>query len=368
VFSAELLVSAVVPAVLLSMRRVRESTAGLAVCSVAVVAGVVWNRLDVSIVAIARPEGMAYFPTWMEIMVTLGIGAAAVLTFLFLAERLAVYDERARGEERRPSYDPSSARGMAPHSFAGPRRYSLVFVGAAALVALILPRQAVMGVRPARTPTAPVRAVDGIVASETGSGVVAAVARLDVVVEGDSVAGSSTRRLLMINGNRNGDLVLFDHAAHVRRVAGADSCAVCHHINLPLDRASSCSGCHRDMYESTDVFNHESHVAALHGNDGCAKCHADSVAAKTRETSTACSHCHEREIAGSEVIAAPEPRWDAAAGYTDAMHGLCITCHTRAVEAAPDRVAANLPRCDTCHNIDYAPRVARLAPAEGKDR
>jgi hypothetical protein len=351
------------------MRRVRESVAGLAVCSVAVVTGIVWNRLDVSIVAIARPEGMAYFPTWIEIMVTLGIGAAAVLTFLFLAERLAVYDERARGEEYHPSYDPSSARGMAPSSFAGPRRYSLAFVAAAALVAMVLPREAVMGVRPAQTPTAPVRTVDGVVASAIGSGGVAAVARLDVAVEGDSVAGaSSIRRLLMINGNRNEDLVLFDHEAHVSRVPGADSCATCHHINLPLDRASACSGCHRDMYEPTDVFDHESHVAALHGNDGCVKCHADSAVVKTRATSTACSHCHEREIAGSAVIEAPDPRWAAAAGYTDAMHGLCVACHARAVDTAPDRVAANLPRCDTCHNIDYAMRVARLAPAEGEDR
>jgi hypothetical protein len=46
----------------------------------------------------------------------------------------------------------------------------------------------------------------------------------------------------------------------------------------------------------------------------------------------------------------------------DAMHGLCVTCHEKAVEERPDEVAASLPRCDTCHNVDYAPRVAKLIP------
>jgi hypothetical protein len=116
------------------------------------------------------------------------------------------------------------------------------------------------------------------------------------------------------------------------------------------------------MYEPTDIFIHASHVAKLNGNEGCVKCHADTAVAKTRETATDCSHCHNDQIAGSAVIEAPEPRWGAAAGYMDAMHGLCITCHENAVEKSPQQYAENLPRCDTCHNVDYALRVARLVP------
>jgi hypothetical protein len=360
-----MLVSAVAPAVLLSIRRVRTSIPGLAVCASATVVGMVWNRLNVAIVAISRPEGMAYFPSWIEVTVTLGVTAAAVLAFLFLVEHLRVYEERARVAAKTPSYDPASMHMLTPSAMAAPRRYSLAFVVAAAVVALLLPREAVVGVRPALTPIAEVRAVDGVVI-ERGD---AEVSRLDVVVPAGVVPnGARARRLLMVNGNRNDELVLFDHEAHMTRVAGGDSCATCHHINMPLDRASACSDCHRDMYEPTDVFNHVYHVNKLDGNDGCVKCHTDSSAVKTRETATACSHCHEEQTAKSDIIEAPEPRWRSAVGYMDAMHGLCITCHERAEKETPGDVAEHLHRCDACHDVDYAKRVAQLMPTGEEER
>jgi Ni/Fe-hydrogenase subunit HybB-like protein len=217
-FVLEMLVSAVLPALLLSIRRVRTTTAGMATCASATVIGMVWNRFDVAIVAMSRPEGMRYYPSWMEVMVTLGITAAAVLAFLSLVERLKVYDERVRVKPGRPSFDRASLHMMAPPRIASLCRYSLAFVIAAALTVLVLPRQAVMGVRPANTPSAAVRAVAGVVA-ERGPG---HVSRLDVALPGEllpAAAGDETRRLLMINGNRNDNLVLFDHQAHLARVS-----------------------------------------------------------------------------------------------------------------------------------------------------
>lgn len=356
-FVAEMLVSAIMPAALLWIPRVRRSTAGLAFCSSAAVLGMVWYRLDVAIVAIARPEGLRYFPSWMEFFVSFGVIAAAALVFLFLVETLRVYGERAVTTPKRPSFDPGATVSLAPHALAAPRRYSLVFVAAAALVVHFLPERAVTGVEPARTPVAGVRAVEGFVHNSTP--------RLELAVASATVpAGARPARLFMIDGNRNGDVVMFDHAAHFSRMEGADSCAACHHLNMPLDQNSSCSECHTDMYESTDVFSHDSHVSKLNGNEGCVKCHPDNSVAKTRETSTACLDCHADQVAAKTFVEKPEARWRQAVGYMDGMHKLCIECHKARLAENPDRHAANMVRCDGCHDVDYSARLAELIPAQ----
>ena len=56
-FAFELAMSAIIPAVLLSSRRVRSSIAGLAVCSGLTVLGMILYRLDVCFIAFTRPEG-----------------------------------------------------------------------------------------------------------------------------------------------------------------------------------------------------------------------------------------------------------------------------------------------------------------------
>ena len=63
-FVAELAFSAVIPAALMLFRPVRQSLAGVGIAATMVVLGMIWHRLDVSIVAFARPEGMGYVPSW----------------------------------------------------------------------------------------------------------------------------------------------------------------------------------------------------------------------------------------------------------------------------------------------------------------
>jgi Ni/Fe-hydrogenase subunit HybB-like protein len=360
-FAAELSVSAILPAVLLFIRRVRTSVAGLAVCSIATVLGLVWHRLDVAIVAIDRPEGMAYFPSWMEFVVSFGVISAACLVYVFLVEQLKVYEEKVRTLPRKPSHDPASLHAMTPYGMAAPRGYSLAFVFGAAIAVLVLPQRAVLGNRPVQTPVAGVRTVAGLV--ETGPERMPS--RLRMRVPGADVpAGAKPARLLMIDGNRNGDAVLFNHKAHAARLGEAESCAECHHLNLPLDSSSSCSECHRDMYEATDLFSHASHVRKLGGNDGCVKCHADSAAPKTRETATACQACHAVHPSPvTTLVEAPDERWRDAPGYMKGMHELCVTCHEKKRKETPDRIPENLARCDTCHDTDRKIRLSELAPA-----
>ena len=123
-------------------------------------------------------------------------------------------------------------------------------------------------------------------------------------------------------------------------------------MNRPQDLASSCSECHRDMYEPVDIFDHDRHEEALGHNEGCARCHTDASLPKRREHTTPCSECHaEMRVAGSRIeqrrpqVQAPE---SVASGYMDAMHGLCIPCHEQKERERPGKEGW-LSGCVACH-------------------
>jgi Ni/Fe-hydrogenase subunit HybB-like protein len=356
-FAFELAVSTIIPFALLLSNRVRSSIAGLALCSGLTVAGMILYRLDVCFIAIARPAGTSYFPSWMEFAVSLGIVAAGTLVFLLLVERFKVYDhEDVAPAGLTPSYEAGTLRGLLPGAMAFPRRYSLVAVTAAAVTVLFLP---IGPVRPESTPVAAPRTIDGVSFERDdglGSKLMFASAATLAATSPDS------RPLLMIDGNRDGTLVLFDHDGHAEREGGDASCSTCHHLNKPLDRNSSCNECHRDMYESTRLFNHESHVSELGGDEGCSECHTDSQAVKSFETATACSDCHEVETPSDSLIKLPDNRWGDAVSYVDAMHDACVVCHERRLTQPLAQYAADLDQCSYCHDTNRSARLADLVP------
>ena len=92
-FWLELLGGVVLPLVLFALPAVRQSRTGLLVGALLVVAGVVLNRFDVSLVGLARPAGSGYFPHWMEFAITLGIVSAGVLAFGLVARHLPLFVE-----------------------------------------------------------------------------------------------------------------------------------------------------------------------------------------------------------------------------------------------------------------------------------
>ena len=360
-FVLELAVSAVLPGVLLLVPRVRSSMAGMAVCAALTAAGMVGYRLNVSIVAFARPERFGYFPSWMEIAVSLGIVAGAALVFIFFVERFRVYEEGpVTSAAPRPSFDPATLHGLLPVRLAAPRRFSLVAIGAASLTILVMPREATLGARPAATPVAAARTTDGLAVPRGERG------RRLIPAAHDN--GGGAMPVLLIDGNRNGDATLLDHQGHVDRLGGDTACGICHHLDVPYDRQAACVACHRDMYEPTDVFRHASHVRVHDGNAGCVECHQNGVAPKGYETATPCGDCHADLVATGGFIAAPDARWKAAVGYVEAMHGLCRDCHTREQKQDPARYPATLNRCDTCHDADRPAELRELAPAVRRSR
>jgi Ni/Fe-hydrogenase subunit HybB-like protein len=360
-FLAELAFSAVIPAALMLYRPVRMTMTGVGIAAAMVVSGMIWHRLNVSIVAFARPEGVGYFPSWEEFAVSFGLVAGGILVFLFFVENLNVFDDvKGHPPEEQPGFDPEASRNFLPGPLALPRRYSVAALAGAALALPFLP---LGGVGPRPVPVYGPRSVEALILDE-GEGTIrtlmfAGTAHLSPA----SVAGSAqTARVLLLDGNRDGDVVLFDHDDHAERLGGDRSCETCHHLTKPLDQNTSCAECHRDMYEPVSVFDHALHVHRLGGNQGCVDCHTGDTTVKSYETITECSDCHRNDIVQRAFIEAPPPHWGEAVGYMDAMHGLCVECHDREARLAPDQRPEGLDRCMTCHNVDWREDVERMQP------
>jgi Ni/Fe-hydrogenase subunit HybB-like protein len=63
-----------------------------------VVFGVVLNRLNVSLVGMWPYTGRIYFPSWMEIMVTITLVTIGVIAFGLAAKYLPVFPEEGEHE------------------------------------------------------------------------------------------------------------------------------------------------------------------------------------------------------------------------------------------------------------------------------
>jgi len=81
-FALEMIGGVIVPLVLLSQAKVRNSIAGLFTSALMVVLGIVLNRINVFLIAYSPlyPE-KSYFPSWMEIAVTIGLFSGMILVY-----------------------------------------------------------------------------------------------------------------------------------------------------------------------------------------------------------------------------------------------------------------------------------------------
>jgi len=92
----EMAIGVILPIIFFSMRSVRESRVKLFWTSVLVVLGLIFNRFNVSMLALEIRPGYTYVPHWMEIAVSAGLVADAMLV-IFLAHKLlpmVSYDEK----------------------------------------------------------------------------------------------------------------------------------------------------------------------------------------------------------------------------------------------------------------------------------
>jgi len=97
-FAIEILGGVILPLVLLSLTRVRNSISGLFSSALMVVLGVVLNRINVFLIAYRPlyPEKI-YFPSWMEIGVTLGLFSGMILVYRWFAMTFPVISVHSEG-------------------------------------------------------------------------------------------------------------------------------------------------------------------------------------------------------------------------------------------------------------------------------
>ena len=244
-FLAEVLFSAGIPATLMLFKPIRKSLAGVGIAASMVVLGMIGHRLNVSIVAFARPEGMGYFPSWEEFAVSLGIVAGGILIFLFFVENLRVFDDvKGHPAEEKHGYSVEGSVSFLPAHLGLPRRYSVAALAGSMVALLFLP---VSGVDPRPVPVQGPRSVDAFIRAGLDGG------PRELALEG--APGLGATRVMILDANRDGDVVLFDHDNHAERLGGDRSCETCHHLTKPLDENTSCFECHQDK-EGTFVFEH----------------------------------------------------------------------------------------------------------------
>lgn len=90
-FWLEILIGVLAPIILLSIKRVRLSTQGLYYASVCTITGFMLNRLNVTVTGMEASSGVSYFPSWMEISITLAIIATGFFVFSLAVRYLPIF-------------------------------------------------------------------------------------------------------------------------------------------------------------------------------------------------------------------------------------------------------------------------------------
>jgi Ni/Fe-hydrogenase subunit HybB-like protein len=95
---AEVIIGIILPIILFSSVRLRHSRRKLFWSAMLVILGLVLNRLTVSWFALGMPPGTTYFPHWMEIAISVGLVADAILVFVIANRVLPMVRERRQGK------------------------------------------------------------------------------------------------------------------------------------------------------------------------------------------------------------------------------------------------------------------------------
>ncbi|MBD3169781.1 MAG: hypothetical protein GF307_09890 [candidate division Zixibacteria bacterium] len=314
IFWIEILLLLVIPVALLSFKKMRYSTPVLWITSISAVLGVGLDRANIAGIMLIR-TGPVYIPTFYEISISFGILSAAILVFLFCVERFKIWEVKWEDPLEKPEAPPEFGGPadvwLGTPRIAGRTVYSLVFVLALALGFAMISSERIQSAGVEKVPASKARGGD----------------------------------TLFVDGNLDGYGTMFAHEDHIQRFGDKKSCDLCHHMNIPLDKHSGCYECHRNMYTTADAFRHDWHASPAGAKINCDKCHQPGVQ-RTASSAKTCDKCHNDLVAQNAVIKFEE---NEALSYTDAMHGLCVSCHkqkARVLEGKED-----LDRCPTCHKV-----------------
>ena len=311
-FLAEIVIGAIVPLILFSRQKVRNTSSGLIAGSACVLSGVALNRTNVAIFAYAATPGAVYSPHWMEILISVAAVAAGVVLFVLAVRFLPILPE----EE-------------GPRSMAVPRfsRWAVIFGGGAlalltiTMVLLLQPSTQARAVR-----TEEIAATDVSISPREGQQ--CQICHRDV-------------EALVNAGMDPSDAALYVIEPLPAEAVHADiRCVACHygdtyaqdmaeaHAGTVIDpsegNAEICVACHPEIPEEFPQDRLRTpHNEVIHGE----------------VADVACSDCHGAVGHG----------FDPVSGGIICPMGVCLDCHQER------NLDSELSECDACHVGDHDP-------------
>ena len=373
-FWLEISLQAILPVLILSVPALRRSRIGLSFGAGFAVIGLVLHRVDTGIVGYFRTANETYFPNLSELVLSFGVLAGAGLLFLFFVSRFHILDESPEESAAAARAAKADAAHHDDHEIKmwtreetwavlkgeGAMRALRVLVIFVPLTWIAFGNQATGAFRPIAQPVS------------------AAVVAVDHM-----------RNDFRLDADRNGFSADFPHQFHKQElmklhgIAEEETCIKCHHLSLPNDHNTSCRRCHRDMELDTRIFSAANHADRFETDAERAwpqQSQSSSVRLSQEardklasadlddrlQTYSACSSCHEDNMAGLGDYEKKGLSF-VAPGYKHAMHGSCLTCHRlreRTLEEDPAKPTGR-SNCLFCHR-QWADEGMFTEPVFGK--
>jgi len=329
-FWIEIIISTVIPLIIFSVPIKKVNLPILFVGALSGVIGIVFNRLNVAgLTHLNNITGVGefYFPSFMEFMVSAGVVSVAMLAFFYFVENFKVWEEPPVYDDLRPEVKPklnSFNVYLGNTKITNRTRFSFYFVIAFAL---------------------------------TFSVISASNLERDKMEHIKVSRARGNNDTLLIDGNRDGYAVLFEHTKHLKYGV---TCGYCHHLNKPDDKATGCYECHNDMYFESDAFRHDWHTSPAGADLRCFECHDKNQSKGAQfknvdlKQNFMCGKCHKTIIPPDSRT--PKIKTYITLSYTDALHNLCINCHLKKIRSNISIAARkpNLAKCSACHK-DFKP-------------
>jgi Ni/Fe-hydrogenase subunit HybB-like protein len=108
-FLVEFGLGVALPLALLAWPRIRTSASGLVVGAFCAVLGFIVHRLNVSVTALERASGTRYIPSWMELVVSLGLVAIGFFAFALAVRYLPIFPPAAISRSESPAVEAPEA-------------------------------------------------------------------------------------------------------------------------------------------------------------------------------------------------------------------------------------------------------------------
>lgn len=107
-FYLEIFLGTIIPVVILSSRKNRNSRMWLYIASVSIIGGFLVNRMNVSITSISWMNGSIYFPSVYELSITAMLVVLGMWAFKLIVSFFPVFEEEFHNDSKEPGYNPEA--------------------------------------------------------------------------------------------------------------------------------------------------------------------------------------------------------------------------------------------------------------------